>query len=180
MQDNTFLEYLDGLYGYAIVLSRNQSQAEDLVQETYLRAIAKMRQLRQDSNVKSWLFTILRNIWLNQLRKRKIRGAVEEWDEEKAGMQASGSADPYRAHVSSVEQEQVRKAIQQLPVHFREVIVLREYEELSYQEIAAMLKVPVGTVTSRLARARSQLREVLGASSLFAIGPQPAGGQSQG
>src|ERR1700690_2531893 len=63
------IEYLDGLYSYALVLSRNHAEAEDLVQETYLRAIQAMGRLRADSNIKSWLFTILRNVWLNQLRK---------------------------------------------------------------------------------------------------------------
>jgi RNA polymerase sigma-70 factor, ECF subfamily len=66
----TGTEYLDGLYSYALVLSRNHAEAEDLVQETYLRAIQAMGRLRADSNIKSWLFTILRNVWFNQLRKR--------------------------------------------------------------------------------------------------------------
>src|SRR6202050_4288670 len=65
------IEYLDGLYSYALVLSRNHAEAEDLVQETYVRAIQAMGRLRPDSNIKSWLFTILRNVWLNELRKRR-------------------------------------------------------------------------------------------------------------
>src|ERR1700723_4496958 len=69
--DATGIEHLDGLYSYAMVLSRNHAEAEDLVQETYVRAIQAMGRLRADSNTKGWLFTILRNIWLNQLRKRR-------------------------------------------------------------------------------------------------------------
>src|ERR1700721_4786775 len=69
--DATGLEYLEGLYSYAMILSRNHAEAEDLVQETYIRAMQAMRRLRADSNVKGWLFTILRNIWFNQLRKRR-------------------------------------------------------------------------------------------------------------
>src|SRR3981189_2019956 len=69
--DATGIEHLDGLYSYAMVLSRNHAEAEDLVQETYVRAIRAMKRLRADSNMKSWLFTILRNIWFNKLRKRK-------------------------------------------------------------------------------------------------------------
>jgi RNA polymerase sigma-70 factor, ECF subfamily len=158
-----FTEYLDGLYSYAFVLSRNQAEAQDLVQETCLRALRAMGRLRPDSNVKSWLFTILRNIWLNQLRQRKPVLDVSDLDSNDYGLdRASGpSKDPHEAYVSDVEREQVRRAIEQLPVEFREVILLREYEELSYEEIAAMLQCPVGTVMSRLARARSKLRDLL-------------------
>src|ERR1700731_5126369 len=71
MQDTTLLHYIDGLYGYAIAPTRNQADAEDLVQETYVRAKQAMQKLRADSNIKGWLLTILRNIWFNQLRKRR-------------------------------------------------------------------------------------------------------------
>ena len=156
-------DYLNGLYGYAFVLSRNRTDAEDLVQETCLRAIRGMEKLRPDSNVKSWLFTILRNIWLNQVRKWRTTPETLESDRDGDGVNSApdGSPDPHAVYVSKVDQEQVRAAIQQLPVEFREVIILREYEELSYQEIAALLECPVGTVMSRLARARSRLRELL-------------------
>jgi RNA polymerase sigma-70 factor, ECF subfamily len=165
-----FTEYLDGLYSYAFVLSRNQAEAQDLVQETCLRALRAMGRLRPDSNVKSWLFTILRNIWLNQLRQRKPVLDVVDLDSNDYGLdQAAGSSkDPHEAYVSDVEREQVQRAIEQLPVEFREVILLREYEELSYEEIAAMLQCPVGTVMSRLARARSKLRDLL-VSAMIAL-----------
>jgi RNA polymerase sigma-70 factor (ECF subfamily) len=78
-------EYLDGLYSYALVLSRNQTEAQDLVQETCLRALRAMERLRPDSNVKSWLFTILRNIWLNQLRQRKTVPALVDLDSDEHG-----------------------------------------------------------------------------------------------
>ena len=156
-------EYLDGLYSYGLVLSRNRAEAEDLVQETCLRALRAMGRLRPDSNVKSWLFTILRNIWLNQLRHRKTAPGVVDLDSDEyvANREVDSSKDPHAAFVSDLEREQVRHAIQQLPVEFREVILLREYEELSYEEMAAMLQCPVGTVMSRLARARSKLRDLL-------------------
>lgn len=156
-------EYLDGLYSYGLVLSRNQAEAEDLVQETCLRALRAMGRLRPDSNVKSWLFTILRNIWLNQLRQRKTAPDMVELDadEHAANRGQDPSRDPHAAYVSDLEGEQVRRAIEQLPLEFREIILLREYEELSYEEIATMLQCPVGTVMSRLARARSKLRDLL-------------------
>ena len=158
-----FTEYLNGLYGYAMVLSRNSAEAEDLVQETCLRALRAIDGLRAEGSVKSWLFTILRNIWLNQLRQRRTDpDRIElDADESGSGEPADLTQDPHTDYVSKVEREQVRAAIQQLPVDFREIVILREYEELSYQEIAALLDCPPGTVMSRLARARSKLRDLL-------------------
>jgi RNA polymerase sigma-70 factor, ECF subfamily len=158
--DEIGLEHLDGLYSYALVLTRNHAEAEDLVQETYVRAIPAMGRLRADSNTKGWLFTILRNIWLNQLRKRRNGPPMIEIDvgdgiADSIVEPSKGSHDLY---VSKLEAEQVRAAIQELPIDFREIILLREYEDLSYQEIASVLDCPVGTVMSRLGRARAKLR----------------------
>jgi RNA polymerase sigma-70 factor, ECF subfamily len=158
-----FSEYLDGLYGYAMVLSKNSAEAEDLVQETCLRALRAIDGLRAEASVKSWLFTILRNIWLNQLRQRRTAPDLIELDadENRTHEPADGTQDPHEGFVNTLEREQVRVAIQQLPVEFREIILLREYQELSYQQIAALLGCPIGTVMSRLARARARLRDVL-------------------
>jgi RNA polymerase sigma-70 factor (ECF subfamily) len=158
-----FGDYLDGLYGYAMVLSRNSAEAEDLVQETCLRALRGMDGLRSGASAKSWLFTILRNIWLNQLRHRRTAPDVVELDSDGSRPiePADATPDPHSIYVAKVEREQVRAAVQQLPVEFREIIILREYEELSYHEIAAVLDCPSGTVMSRLARARARLRELL-------------------
>jgi RNA polymerase sigma-70 factor, ECF subfamily len=171
-QNTGGIEYISSLYSYAMVLTRNRAEAEDLVQETYVRAIGAMGNLRGDSNVKSWLFTILRNVWLNQLRKRRTTPEMVAIDvEENAGNAVvETSRDPHAVYVSKVEQQQVREAIQQLPTDFREIILLREYEELSYQEIASILDCPPGTVMSRLARARSKLRKLL---SAVAKNPDP-------
>jgi RNA polymerase sigma-70 factor, ECF subfamily len=158
-----FSEYLNGLYGYAMVLSRNSAGAEDLVQETCLRALRAIGGLRAESSLKSWLFTILRNIWLNQLRQRRTAPDQIELDASENGTYEPTDAvqDPHKDFVNKVEREQVRAAIQQLPIEFREIIILREYEELSYQEIAGLLDCPIGTVMSRLARARARLRDLL-------------------
>jgi RNA polymerase sigma-70 factor (ECF subfamily) len=158
-----FGKYLDGLYGYAIVLSHNSTEAEDLVQETCLRALRAIGGLRADGSAKSWLFTILRNIWLNRLRHRRTTPDLIELDaeENRANEPADAAQDPLTGYVNRVERERVRAAIQQLPAEFREIILLREYEELSYREIAALLDCPRGTVMSRLARARARLRELL-------------------
>ena len=159
-------EYLDALYSYALVLSRNPTEAEDLAQEACLRALRAMERLRPDSNPKSWLFTILRNIWLNQLRQRKTAPDIVDLDSDDHGANRAvdSSKDPHASYVSDLEHEQVRHAIEQLPLEFREIILLREYEELSYEEIATMLQCPAGTVMSRLARARAKLRDLLSAT----------------
>jgi RNA polymerase sigma-70 factor (ECF subfamily) len=160
-----YTENIDGLYSYALIVTRNHAEAEDLVQETYLRAIQAMGRLRAGSNMKAWLFTILRNVWLNQLRKRRngpqmIQIGVED---DAVGNIAEPSKDAHNLYVSKMEAEQVRAAIQELSLDFREIILLREYEELSYQEIAYVLDCPVGTVMSRLGRARARLRTLLAA-----------------
>jgi RNA polymerase sigma-70 factor (ECF subfamily) len=119
-----------------------------------------------DSNNKGWRFTILRNIWLNQLRKwRNGPQLIEmEFGEGVANSMIEPSKDSPDLYVSKLEAEQVRAAIQELPVDFREIILLREYEDLSYQEIASVLDCPVGTVMSRLGRARAKLRPLLAAT----------------
>jgi RNA polymerase sigma-70 factor, ECF subfamily len=160
---NAGIEHIDGLYGYALVLTQNRTDAEDLVQETYLRAIRAIGRLREDSNIKSWLFTILRNIWLNQLRQRRKAPEVVDIDADEgtANLVEEAAETPHDVYVGHLERRHVREAIQQLPEEAREVILLREWEELSYQEIATVLDCPVGTVMSRLARARSKLRDLL-------------------
>lgn len=160
--DATPIECIDGLYGYAMTLTHNHAQAEDLVQETYVRAIPAMGRLRAHSNMKGWLFTILRNVWLNELRKWRNGPQLLETDLAGVADSVAGpSRNSHDLYVSKIEAEQVRAAIQELSVEFREVILLREYEELTYQEIASILKCPVGTVMSRLGRARAKLRLLL-------------------
>lgn len=166
MQD-ALSDYMDGLYAYAMVLSRNRAMAADLVQETYVRALKAKNTVRLGTNMKSWLFTILRNIWLNHLRHERAGPPMAELeaDEQIAEIAVANCEDPHDLYVKKQERDQVRSAIQQLPIEFREVIILREYEELSYQEIATLLQCPIGTVMSRLARARSKLAALLTDSS---------------
>jgi RNA polymerase sigma-70 factor (ECF subfamily) len=168
------IEYLDGLYSYAMVLTRNHAEAEDLVQETYLHAMQAMRRLRADSNIKGWLFTILKNIWFNQLRKQRNRSQMVEIDpsDDAASNIAEPSKNSHDLYVSKLEAEQVRAAIQQLPVEFREIILLREFEDLSYREIASVLHCPLGTVMSRLGRARAKFRTRLAATLKGSTSPR--------
>jgi RNA polymerase sigma-70 factor (ECF subfamily) len=157
------LEHADGLFTYAMALTRNSVEAEDLVQETYVRAIEAMGRLREHSNVKAWLYTILRNIRLNQIRQRRTRPKLVELDahQNAADLVIDSGRDPHVIYASKVERDQVRQAIQHLSEEFREIIVLREFADLSYQDIANLLDCPLGTVMSRLARARSELGSLL-------------------
>ena len=165
--DTLGIEYIDGLYSYALVLSHNHAEAEDLVQETYVSAIPAVGRLRPESNIKAWLFKILRNIWFNQLRKRRSDPQMVQTDMEGAGVDnlVNPEKDSYEIYAGKVDVQRVRAAIEQLSIEFREVILLREFEELSYQEIASLLDCPSGTVMSRLARARSKLRVLLSSTS---------------
>ena len=175
------VEYLDGLYSYALVLTRNHAEAEDLVQETYVRALPAMGRLREGSNTKGWLFTILRNVWLNQLRKSRNGPQMIEMEDGDgvANSIVEPSKNSHDLYVSKLEAEQVRAAIQELAVDFREIILLREYEDLSYQEIASVLDCPVGTVMSRLGRARAKLRALL-STPLKGLDRSERGAQHEG
>ncbi|HTF61779.1 MAG TPA: sigma-70 family RNA polymerase sigma factor [Edaphobacter sp.] len=156
-------EYVNGLYGYAMALTRNRVEAEDLVQETYVRALGAAARLRQNSNVKGWLFTILRNLWFTELRKRRNAPTIVEMDgdDHTADSLVGNAREAHEIFVSNEDSDIVRSAIDDLPVEFREIILLREFEELSYQEIADVLGCPAGTVMSRLGRARAKLRTAL-------------------
>jgi RNA polymerase sigma-70 factor, ECF subfamily len=154
--------HMDALYSYAILLVRDPTAASDLVQDTYVKAIPAVQRLPEESNVKSWLFTILRNIWLNAVRQARSRPAHVDLDAEVREHIAIYSAeDPLDQYVAKWDTQCVRNAIQLLPSKSREVILLREYEEFSYLEISKLLQCPLGTVMSRLARARTQLLQVI-------------------
>lgn len=162
-RDDFGLEFLDSLYRYAMVLTRNRTDAEDLVQETYVRAIEAYGRLRENSNVKGWLFTILRNQWLNQLRRRRTGPQFLDSDGESPIVDGLPGNLPDAQSLLEGQEDvsRVRTAIDKLPPEFQEVLVLREFEELSYQEISSVLSCPAGTVMSRLARARARLRVLL-------------------
>jgi len=158
------LQHLDSLYGYALTLTRDQSAAEDLVQETYLRAVRAFGQLVPNSNLKSWLFVIMRNAWLNQLRHTRSGPRFVELDAEETDFVYQKDRlgeDPLVVYLRKLEREQIQVAIDELPELYREVVVLRDLEGFSYQEIATMLSCPAGTVMSRLGRARAKLRRSL-------------------
>jgi RNA polymerase sigma-70 factor, ECF subfamily len=167
VKDAVGVEHLDGLFSYALVLTQDRIEAEDLVQKTYVRAIGAMRRLSEGNATKSSLFTILRNIWQNQPQRRHTPPQFIDLRMEGSATEVGDKGkDPHSLFVTGIERQHVLDAIEQLPLDFREVILLREFEELSYQEIAMILECPAEMVMSELAFARSKLRTLLPAALL--------------
>lgn len=154
------LEHLDALFGYAMALTRDMSEAEDLVQETYLRATSASHHPDPDSNLKGWLFVIMRNAWLNQIRHKNNGPHFVELETSEQAVDET-QENPHVVYLRKLEREQVREAIDSLPDAYREIVVLRDIEGFTYQEIATVLDCPAGTVMSRLGRARGKLRKLL-------------------
>ena len=160
------LEFLDSLYGAALRLTRNADRAQDLVQDTYLKAIRAQRSFTQGTNLKAWLYTILQNTWRN--RQRDGARSKVEFDSEAVERSAEGGTAP-RGREETPESLLMRDtlnadlqaALDGLGEAFREVVWLRDVDELTYQEIADVLEIPIGTVMSRLSRGRKQLYEAL-------------------
>jgi RNA polymerase sigma-70 factor (ECF subfamily) len=150
---------LDGLYSFALALSRNPSMAEDLVQETYVRALSARHRAAPEENLRGWLFTILRNVWRNEVRRRR----PEALDDGRALAETlpAGGDGPEESLERRETGGRLRQAIEGLPEPFREVVVLRFVQDFSYREVAEVLGCPAGTVMSRLARARALLRKEL-------------------
>lgn len=153
------LAHIDALYGYAMTLTRDTTEAEDLVQETYLKATGASNQPAPGSNLKAWLFVIMRNAWLNQVRHDHSGPRFVEL--ETHDQTADARDNPHVVYLRKLEREQVRAAIEKLPEAYREIVVLRDIEGFTYQEIAMVLDCPAGTVMSRLGRARAKLRTSL-------------------
>ena len=151
--------HLKSAYNLARWLTRNHEDAEDVVQEAFLRAFSAVENLRGE-DAKPWLLTIVRNTSLTWM-KRNRNAAATIGLEEQVEDPSEPSPDPEETLLISCDREQVRKALEQLPSDFREAIVLRELEGLSYKEIAATVGVPLGTVMSRLSRGREWLRRLL-------------------
>ena len=161
--DDEALPHLDALYRVALRLTMDPSQAEDLVQDTMLKAYRSWRQYRPGTNAKGWLLTILRNTFINDYRRRKLEPIAMDLEaaEPHAIAREMAESDPEGAFFSQIVDEKVLEAIDALPTEFREVLVLSDMEGMSYADIAETLQVPVGTVKSRLFRARRQLQGVL-------------------
>jgi RNA polymerase sigma-70 factor, ECF subfamily len=176
------LPHLDAAYNLARWLTHNDADAQDVVQEAVMRALRYFASFR-GGNGRPWLLQIVRHTcfaWLKQNRPNEII-AIEDSDDA-AHVPAPAGDEPHTAAARSDERTQINNALAALPIAFREVLVLRELEDLSYKEIAAIADVPVGTVMSRLARARALMRQALapeGRPALRAVvRPLPNGTQS--
>ncbi len=161
------LQHLDALYGFALVLTGRSSEAEDLVQDTYVRALQFFHRYERGTNCKAWLFTMMKRIFLNQAPQRAREVLCPDQDNCEGG-ESGESLDYYASLVDRTHGEKdevfrhdVAKALDLLPDSFRVVVILRDLEGFSYGEIAQMLDCPMGTVMSRLARGRDSLRQLL-------------------
>jgi RNA polymerase sigma-70 factor (ECF subfamily) len=162
------LGYLEPLYATAMRLTRNRADAEDLVQDTVVKALRFQARFERGTNLRAWLYTILHNTWRNRLRDT-AREAVDVDSErvEELAATADGPTEfetPERVLLRATMDGDLREALDELPDAFRQAVWLRDVEELSYAEIAKVLEVPLGTVMSRISRGRRLLFEKLAGS----------------
>jgi RNA polymerase sigma-70 factor (ECF subfamily) len=161
------LPHLDSAYNLARWLLRDEQDAKDAVQEAVLRAFRFFDQLRGE-NARPWLLKIVRNTSMTWLHDKRVRQATPLDDRD--SYERSGSVydsqdpvpDPEELMLAKIDRETINSAIERLPTEFKEVLLLREFEDLSYKEIAGILEIPIGTVMSRLARARALIAKTLG------------------
>ncbi len=164
------ISYLDALYRTALRMTRNPSDAEDLVQETYLRAFRSLHQFKFGTNLRAWLFRIMTNAYINEYRKRGRRPTGTSLDDLEdfylydhlidSGVQPSDQR-PEEIVLSHLTADDVIQALEELSDDFRQVVLLADVEGFAYREIAEILDIPVGTVMSRLYRARRKLQLIL-------------------
>ncbi len=162
------LEHIDLLYAVALRLTRNPADAEDLTQNTFVKALRFHDKFKKGTYIKAWLLTILRNTFINEYR-RKSRRPMEV---ELSGIEASPETMPdpdiffepqtgSRSDLLELVDDPVRKAVEALPSDFREAVIMADLEDMSYKEIADIMQCPLGTVMSRLYRGRKMLRDAL-------------------
>ncbi|HMJ49125.1 MAG TPA: sigma-70 family RNA polymerase sigma factor [Burkholderiales bacterium] len=150
------LPHLSAAYNLARWLVRNDHDAEDLVQEAYLRALKFFDSFRGE-DARAWLLAIVRNTCYTWLKQNRVQELHDSFDEDKHS-EADSSADPQVLMLQNASKELLNRGIEALPLEFREILIMRELEDLTYKEIATVANIPIGTVMSRLARARDMLR----------------------
>lgn len=153
------LPLFDQLYNFARWLTQDTVEAEDLVQETYAKALRGFSSFQAGTNFRAWMYRILRNSFLSSRTGLKTTVVFDEEDHDT--FPPTGGATPENLLIEQANREVVQQALEELPVRFREILLLCEVEEMSYAEIAETLSIPAGTVMSRLSRARKALRNLL-------------------
>jgi len=166
------LKYMDSLHNYGRILTRNEVEADDLLQETLLRGFRAMASLNRDLSAKVWLLKIMKNSHIDRCRRKLSRPMEEELREEQDLPDSSAPLNPEEILVRRLAIEDVRGAIRRLPPVWREAVELRDIEGLSYREIAHVIEKPIGTVMSRLYRGRNVLRSLLQDPAYQAIQPE--------
>jgi len=157
--EQSVLPHLDAAYNLARWLTRNEHDAEDMAQESYLRAF-KFFDGFHGTDARAWLLAIVRNTCYTWLQQNRGRETMASFDEEIHTIENEAS-NPAKLVLKSDDREMLKQALEELPVEFREVVVLRDLEELSYKQVAEIANIPLGTVMSRLARARERLKRLL-------------------
>lgn len=161
---------MSALYAAALRMTRNPSDAEDLVQETYLRAYRGFGGFREGTNLKAWLYRILTNTFINQYRAKKRRPDQVDLDDVEdfyifrrlGGLEAADASQTAETEaLESMPDDEVKQALESIPEQFRMAVILADIEGFSYKEIADILDVPIGTVMSRIHRGRRQLQKLL-------------------
>lgn len=152
--EDTFLPHLDAAYNLARWLTRDPTDADDVVQEAYMRAFRFFESYRGGDS-RAWVMKIVRNTCYSWLEKNRSYETLSELDEE---LHPHDAADPEKILLENIDKQKLRDLIEGLPAEFREVVILRDVEEMSYKDIAAIADLPLGTVMSRLARARRKLQ----------------------
>ncbi len=165
--EEEFLPQIDALYTFAYHLTYNEEDANDLVQETYMKAFRFIDKYNEGTNAKAWLFKILKNAFINQYRRKSKQPTkvdyedITSYQEVEEDASISGYADLREEMFQTMMGDEVTNAINALPVDFRVVILLCDIEGFTYEEISKILDIPIGTVRSRLHRARNMLKDKL-------------------